>query len=65
MTRIPDTYIKANSYDAVIGMLKWAMPLDYQRTLDVLASSLYKSVTLDKVSKAQTPQLVEYRTRIS
>jgi len=30
----------------------------------VLAKSLYQRVTLEKVSAAQTPELVEYRTRI-
>lgn len=54
-----------NSYDAVIGMLKWVLPLDYERTLNVLAQSLYKRVTLDKVAIAQTPTLVEFRTRIN
>lgn len=41
VTAIPETYFSHNSYDAVIGMLKWAMPLDYKRTLDVLVKSLY------------------------
>lgn len=65
MQAIPDTYLKPNSYDALIGMLKWALPLDYRRTLDVLVKSLYQRVTLDKVSKVQTTQLVEFRTRIN
>jgi len=27
--RIPDTYLSCESYDAVIGMLKWVLPLDF------------------------------------
>ena len=39
-------------------MLKWALPLDYQRTLDVLVDSLYQKVTLNGVANAQTNSLV-------
>lgn len=46
-------------------MLKWVLPLDYQRTFDVLTESLYKKVTLEKVTVAQTRELVEYRTRMA
>lgn len=65
VTSIPNTYMSQTSYDAVIGMLKWALPLDYQRTLDVLLQSLYQKVTLEKVKIAQTPELIEYRTRVA
>lgn len=65
VTSIPNTYMSQTSYDAVIGMLKWALPLDYQRTLDVLLQSLYQKVTLEKVKVAQTPELIEYRTRVA
>jgi len=65
VTSIPETYYSSNSYDAVIGMLKWALPLDYKRTLDVLVKSLYQKVTLEKVAKAQTKELIQYRTRLA
>ena len=58
MTSVPNTYLTQSSYDAVIGMLKWALPLDYQRTLDVLVDSLYQKVTLNGVANAQTNSLV-------
>lgn len=46
-------------------MLKWALPLNYQRTFEVLTRNLYQKVTLEKVAKAQTSELVEFRTRIA
>ena len=46
-------------------MLKWALPLDYQRTIDVLTESLFQKVTLEKVRAAQTDELVEFRTRVA
>lgn len=38
-------------YEALIGMLKWAMPIDPERTLSVLLSTLYSKVCLDKVTQ--------------
>jgi len=29
VSQIPEKYLNHNSYDAVIGMLKWVLPLDY------------------------------------
>ena len=44
-------------------MLKWASPLDFQRTLDVLLDVLYRKVTIEKVKQAQTDEQVYFRTR--
>ena len=50
-------------YEVIMGMLKWASPLDYNRTFEVVADALYKKVIKEKVREAQTDEVVEYRTR--
>ena len=35
-----------------MGMLKWALPLDLKRTLEVLLDSLYTKITIQKVKQA-------------
>ena len=49
---VPETYLTQTSYDAIIGMLKWALPLDMHRTFNVLMRSLYERVTLGKIKQA-------------
>jgi hypothetical protein len=44
-------------------MLKWAVPLNFQRTLDVLLDVFYKKVTIEKVKLAQTDEQIFFRTR--
>ena len=61
--RLPETYTPVKGYEAIIGMLKWALPLDYQRTLDVLLDVFYRKVTIEKVKQAQTAEQVYFRTR--
>jgi len=52
-------------YHAIIGMLKWALPLDFKRTLQVLLEGLYTNLVMQKVKKAQTVHCIRYRTRFS
>jgi hypothetical protein len=33
-------------------MLKWALPLDFKRTLEVLLDSFYTKITMQKVKQA-------------
>lgn len=50
---------------ALIGMLKWALPLDYKRTLEVLLEGLYTKIVMQRIKKAQTPAAIRYRTRMA
>jgi len=52
-------------YQALIGMLKWALPLDFKRTLQVMLEGLYTKIVMQKIKKAQTPATIRYRTRLS
>lgn len=61
---IADGFTPYEGYEALLGMLKWAMPLDYRRTFQVLLNTLYKSLTVDKIRNAQTKEAVFYRTRL-
>jgi len=54
-----------DGYIALVGMIKWAMPLDYQRVLDALVNTLYHKICKDKMNKLQTREAIQYRTRIS
>jgi len=33
-----------SGYEALIGMMKWAMPIDTERTLDVVLQTLYNKL---------------------
>lgn len=46
-------------------MLKWALPMDFKRTLQVLIDGLYTNVVMQKIKKAQTPHSIRYRTKIA
>jgi len=52
-------------YHALIGMLKWALPLDFKRTLKVLIDGFYNKVIMQKIKNAQTPHSIRYRTKIA
>lgn len=54
-----------DGYNALVGMIKWAMPLDYQRVLDALVNTLYQKVCKDKINKLQTREVIQFRTRIN
>jgi hypothetical protein len=43
-------------------MIKWALPIDSKRTLNVLFETLIKKITLEKVSKAQSVANIKWRT---
>jgi hypothetical protein len=60
---LPDKTTPQNGYQALVGMLKWALPLDFKRTLQVLLDGLYNKVIMQKIKLAQTPATIRYRTR--
>lgn len=47
-----------DGYIALVGMIKWAMPLDYQRVLDALVNTLYHKICKDKMNKLQTREAI-------
>jgi hypothetical protein len=54
-----------STYEAILGMLKWAAPLDLPRTYQTIMSTLYNCLIQDKLAQVQTNDVVEYRTRIA
>lgn len=60
---LPNTVPPQRGYEALIGMLHWAMPLDMERTLRVLMDTFYSKVGKVCVPSIQTPEHVEFRTR--
>jgi hypothetical protein len=50
-------------YEALIGMVKWAVPINPEQTLQHLMKVLYSKICLKKVSVLQTPLYVRFRTR--
>jgi hypothetical protein len=46
-----------------MGMLKWASPLDFQRTYKVVLNALYQRIIKQKLTIAQTNDNIKYRTR--
>lgn len=62
---LPDKLTPQNGYHALVGMLKWALPLDFKRTLQVLLDGLYSKIVNQKIKKAQTVHSIRYRTRQS
>ena len=43
-------------------MMKWAMPVNTERTLDTVLQTLYSKL-INKISQAQSKEAVLYRTR--
>jgi hypothetical protein len=62
---LPEKTTPQNGYQALIGMLKWALPLDFKRTLQVLLEGLYSNIVMKKIKPAQTTHNIRYRTRQS
>ena len=51
-----------SGYEALIGMMKWAMPVDTERTLKSVLNILLNKL-MSKIKQAQTKEAVLYRTR--
>ena len=54
--------ISYHGYEALIGMIKWALPLNIENTLEVLVSTLVKRI-LTKIASSQKKDQILYRTR--
>lgn len=46
-------------------MMKWAMPLDYQRAVDILCETLISQLAFDSVPKAQSENNIKWRTIVA
>jgi hypothetical protein len=60
--KLPHEIISYHGYEALIGILKWALPLDVESTLQVLLETLCKKV-LAKIAQGQKQEHILYRTR--
>jgi len=54
-----------SGYDVIMGMLKWAAPLDLPRSYAVILKALYNNIIKSKMAGMQTEALVLYRTRFA
>lgn len=61
---LPTSVPPQRGYDALMGMLSWAMPLDVELTLSVLLSTLYTTICKGCLPAVQTPECVDFRTRL-
>lgn len=50
-------------YEVIMGMLKWAAPLDTAQTYKVILKALYHKVVHQQLKEVQTREVIEYRTR--
>ena len=60
------TYIRTNfliGYEALIGLLKWSIPIKPERTLSHLFGVLYQKICLKKVPSLQTNEYIQFRSR--
>jgi hypothetical protein len=60
--QLPNTLTTYSGYEALIGMMKWAMPVNTERTLDVVLEKLYSKL-IKKINQAQSKEAILYRTR--
>lgn len=63
--KVLDKIYTYNGYEALIGMMKWAMPLDYQRSIDILCQTLIKKLAFEIVPAAQSEKNIKWRTIIA
>lgn len=54
-----------NGYEAIIGMMHWVAPLDINRSLADLASTLYQRICKQTLKKHLTSDAIAFRTRFS
>ena len=54
-----------NGYDAIVGMMHWAAPLDAQRSLLTLFETLYQRICLQSLKSVQASDQCVFRTRFS
>lgn len=54
--------ISFKGYQTLIGLLKWAMPLDSKKSLSVTVQTLCNLV-LQQIKDTQSPHHIAYRTR--
>jgi len=59
---LADSTKPQKGYNAVIGMLKYLLPLDFKRSLQVMLKQL-SNVVCEKVKKAQSVHAIKFRTR--
>jgi hypothetical protein len=64
-TVLPHTVPPQRGYEALIGMLSWAMPLNAERALEVLITTLYKTICKGCLPAVQTTEYVDFRTRFA
>lgn len=62
-TTLPAHIPPQKGYEAIIGMLGWALPLDAERTLRVLYSTLYNTICKGSLPGVQSSECVDFRTR--
>ena len=60
-----DKVYNHNGYEALIGIMKWAMPLDYQKAVDVLSETLIGRLAFDCVPGSQSAENIKWRTIIA
>jgi len=63
ISELADAKTPTKGYSAIIGMLKWALPLDFKRSLQVLLSQLNGNIICSKVKAAQSNHAIKFRTR--
>ena len=63
MEQVPEKFMSYHGYEALIGMLKWATPINPENTLSTLMSVLYDKVCLKKVPALQSLEYISFRSR--
>ena len=59
---LPSQVFSYQGYQALVGILKWALPFDPQNSLSVLTKTLFEDLH-KKIQSLQTEPQIEYRTR--
>lgn len=63
MSQVPEKFMSYQGYEALIGLLKWATPINPEKTLSTLMNVLYDKICLKMVPALQTPEYINFRTR--
>lgn len=61
---LPHSVPPVRGYEALIGMLSWAMPLDIFCALEVLMRTLYTTICKGCLPQVQTKEYIKIRTRL-
>ena len=63
--QVPDKFLNYHGYEALIGLLKWSIPINPEKTLSHLMNVLFNKIVANKLPQLQTNEYIQFRSRFN